>query len=493
MLILILFAGLSFAGNATALNLKMISSSNKIRQGQPLTVDIVTDNPAGLSGAVFSMTYPSDILSLDPVPVTTDYFPAGNWQANANSPGSVALVGMIMESGGLNTKLFTIRFKVNDTASSGLYNLTLAQTGICNGPAGWGTDVNENGVFDEGDAYKQAPLLYTVAYQKETEEVLTSILMESFASNPQLAFRVQASGKGKSTVVTSRLNSLDDAAIQPDVSAGPIVLKNPSENKFGVSVSPVLEVTLSTDFAVPDNISQMLWQISRGEDFNELVFETVRQLDRTELQIPRFVLDPHSIYYWRANGVGADGMVQNWSTATMFATGVGDMMDLNGNGIPDNQDLDIYEDRITSQFPDINAVGLKILKGTSGEKQFAIATGEGTLLIDLARWENSGETIIPDDAKVIYPSGLLAFRSYVANPGATASVTLYYLTPIRSDFQWRSYDPKQGWFYVSSSNAVIGKDRKTVVLNLIDGEAGDADGTANGIIVTLSGPSIRRK
>jgi len=64
---------------------------------------------------------------------------------------------------------------------------------------------------------------------------------------------------------------------------------------------------------------------------------------------------------------------------------------------------------------------------------------------------------------------------------------VYLSEPTPSGATWYIYDSINGW-QDYSDYATFDVDRKLVTLQLKDGDYGDADGTANGIIVDPSGP-----
>ena len=56
------------------------------------------------------------------------------------------------------------------------------------------------------------------------------------------------------------------------------------------------------------------------------------------------------------------------------------------------------------------------------------------------------------------------------------------IEPAPSNINWYKYDPVNGW-QDYSAHAPFSADMKSVTLELKDGDYGDADGVANGIIV----------
>jgi hypothetical protein len=77
-------------------------------------------------------------------------------------------------------------------------------------------------------------------------------------------------------------------------------------------------------------------------------------------------------------------------------------------------------------------------------------------------------------------------RLTVANPGDTVQVTVYFSEAAPSGATWYMYDSIDGWVDYSD-HATFSADRKSVTLELKDGDYGDADDTANAIIVDPGG------
>ena len=86
----------------------------------------------------------------------------------------------------------------------------------------------------------------------------------------------------------------------------------------------------------------------------------------------------------------------------------------------------------------------------------------------------------------LMPLDLVCFKLLLDNPGDTVDVKIFFSTPAPQDAKWVKYDAVHGWKDYSS-NVTYSPDRKSLVVNLQDGGAGDADGTANGIIVDPAG------
>jgi hypothetical protein len=78
---------------------------------------------------------------------------------------------------------------------------------------------------------------------------------------------------------------------------------------------------------------------------------------------------------------------------------------------------------------------------------------------------------------------LLDFKVMVNNPGDETTVTIYLSRPAFNKGNCFKYDPVNGVWLDYSGYTEFSANRKEVYLTLKDGGFGDADGTANGIIV----------
>lgn len=493
--------------DANALKLKVVSNDRIVKPENSLIVDVVADDPTAISGAVLSISFPSDVLTLDQPAVSTDFFVNGQWQINTGREGVVLFTGLVFNAFAQtsvkqqrpkDTTLFSVHFLAKSTAKKGIYRITLKESDLCNGPAGWGTDTNNNGIYDPGDKYEQSPVLYTVAYQGDpnADILITDVLLKSFKQDPLLAFVVLKSNKGKISLSTSispadiaSTTSEDNTQNQDTGVSGPVlVLKNPPENQYGVSLTPNLEISYTPQTQTSGAQKNFIWQVSRDNAFDGLVFATTRSKDSLTLQLPELVLDSQTTYYWRVNNLSGTTPDATWSSSDMFTTGTADVVDLDGNGIPDDQDVGSGTNKILQNFRGINVAGLKVLKSDTGSLQFGLAPGQSGADVVQARWLDASDLTIPDESQAVYSSGLLAFKLNTQTPGATTTITVYYSSRMNSRNSWRGYDAQSG-AYNTADYATISRDRRSVVLKLTDGGAGDADGVANGVIVTIGGPA----
>jgi len=142
-------------------------------RGGKLYVQIGVREIASVAGCAFTLNYPSSLLA----PVTTDegisgdiidspaftftYSATQTHRENANGLGQILFsAATIAGDGGAkdadpagDTLLFQVTFQVKDDISvvGNNYTLSITQTELWNPQAGWGTDLNQNGIFDEED------------------------------------------------------------------------------------------------------------------------------------------------------------------------------------------------------------------------------------------------------------------------------------------------------------------------------------------------------
>jgi hypothetical protein len=145
--------------------------------GEVFYLNIVLNNAGQVAGCAFTLIYPSDVL----VPPTTDengvssgitspfpftYNTDQTHRGNSSESGKIYLAGAaintgdggaLYSSGGVT--LFRIRFQVKSNATPGNFAVSLQQTELWNLAAGYGTDNNTNGVYDEGDEMGKVAVL----------------------------------------------------------------------------------------------------------------------------------------------------------------------------------------------------------------------------------------------------------------------------------------------------------------------------------------------
>ncbi len=521
-IVLVIFAILGGASHLYAISLDLESDRTMLRNSWEFTVDVVVRDPADLSGVILSLTYPKSVVSVAEPAVTTEFFDflmpinttAGDvssiWAMNTDDEGVIFLTGININSS-INDAapqdqytLFSIHFKAKSRAAAGTYLIRLNESRLCNGPAGWGTDQNNNGMFDSGDSSEKVPVLFSVGIdaangrQSDSPEVQTNVLLETLDPAPALAIKI-VSGSGGTTEDlcpddADKAEPGDCGCGVPDTDSDNDGIPNCLDMLFGplngdtnVSLSPVFEILPFPDFENAVANAAIIWQISRDSGFTDIVFEMNGAPDQSQFRLPDFILDEFTTYFWRilySNGSQQAGI---WDAVGRFTTGPDNMIDLDENGIPDDQDVGAVKNLIVQNHPDLDATDLMVVKARSGDFQYGLKPGNNVISIDRLKWITMDEIAGSDQWPVNFPFGLLSFRLNTRAPGATVSVSVYFSAPLPEDFEWLKYDPENG-LYDFSQYVAFADDMMSAVITLTDGGTGDADHVANGVIVDPGGP-----
>lgn len=264
--------------------------------------------------------------------------------------------------------------------------------------------------------------------------------------------------------------------------------QSPSNGSTGQSRTPTFQTSDFSDLDTGDYHSMSEWQISTAPDFSTVILQTTSNSHLTSVTIPRLVLLENTTYYWRVRYYDANGIASEWSDAFSFTT-LTTQNDQNSNGIPDSLENNTVDLDNNGQ-PDNVQSDIKSLNTTIGGGQMGVSIKGATTVssipeINAVDPESISMTSLPSSM----PLGLFGMRLNVATPGDMAEVTLYFSQAADQNAVWYIYDSISGWMDYSAFST-FSADRKSVTLQLKDGSYGDADGTANGIIVDPSGFGI---
>jgi len=274
---------------------------------------------------------------------------------------------------------------------------------------------------------------------------------------------------------------------------GIAVLEAPDDFATERPLTPTLDVGY-TNPAFAMFHDRTCWEIAKDAEFTMDVLKVTSPTFKTQITVPQGVLDEESTYYWRVHYIDTDGVAWAWSVSRSFTTSRAPYTDANGNGIPDSQEvpigsgLDLDEDTVD----DLTQGDMYCLELQVGSGQVGLKHGEQVDAV--ASFAQVDANTIDDETgrPVDLPVGLFNFRIVADTPGAVVTATMYFSEPLPDDMVWYKYDSLNGW-HDYSDYASISDDRKSVVLELMDGGYGDADGVANGVVVDPSGPgSIMR-
>jgi hypothetical protein len=282
---------------------------------------------------------------------------------------------------------------------------------------------------------------------------------------------------------------------------------SPADGSTNASLTPKLQTGDFIDPDTGDTHLQTRWQISRDSDFDALVLDVTSTSYLTELPVDDLILEESTVYYWRAAFYDNHEQASAWSEATSFATGI-DENDQAGEvpGIPDEKEVDADEDLDGNGVPDNEQEDMKsFISANPGLK-----IGLRHALIEAAMpLDPNASLYLTQEKPEDLPYGLITFvvevenpgdeasvdvyLSESANPGDEASVDVYLSESAPTGMIWWKFDKfKGGWYdyagyHDDESLVVFSSDRKKVTLKLKDGGYGDADGVANGRIVDPSG------
>ena len=267
-------------------------------------------------------------------------------------------------------------------------------------------------------------------------------------------------------------------------------LISPTDQKL-VALTPILQID---DFYDPDPgefHSETQWQITRQAD-NVCVLDVISPNSLNSIQVPESILKENTRYIWKARFYDSHGAPSDWSEPAIFITKI-NPEDSNGNGIPDDQEVDPTSDMNEDGILDVDQETIKCIK-TKGKKSQVGISFEGSdtvsaieyLAYQDPRSLNSLSSNIPNS----FPFGLIDFRLLVAKPGDQAVITVYFSDRAPKEGKWYKYDPIEGTWVDYSIYAEFGANKKSITLFLQDGGMGDGDGVANGIIVDPSGLGV---
>ena len=238
-----------------------------------------------------------------------------------------------------------------------------------------------------------------------------------------------------------------------------------------------------------DTHGKSRWQIVRAAD-SFVVLDISSNAHLTELVVPHTVLDQDTSYTVRVKFYDTYYEASEWSDPIEFRT-VLHMLDLDGDGIPDEQEVDDTVDLNDDGVPDNDQPEvIKSVQSAIGG-HVAIGVSKNSAVIEEIEVL---ETI--DPASILdkknkprkFTHGLFSYRLKVNQPGASATVRIYYSEDISGAKYFYMYDNVNGWIDYTQY-ATFNPDGRSVTVELKDGGHGDSDGVENGIIVDPGGIS----
>jgi hypothetical protein len=290
-----------------------------------------------------------------------------------------------------------------------------------------------------------------------------------------------------------------DTTTPPDDNTGNVGGGNhspdrPTATSSTIEISGVGPVVLSleafTDADAGDYHVETEWQVFEVES-ETFIASIVSDSALTEFSVPSIMLEQNTRYSWHARFMDNNGGVSEWSEAAYFVTGESET-DLDGNGIPDAQEVDASVDTNRDGIPDVEQDGIKSIILPSFQKPIGLSienSDSATAILSLEA-VNTDTPVIVESLKKRrrkLPHGLINFRLAVAEPGAAAFVTVHFAEPVHHRAKWMKLDLINNVWIDYTGYAQFSQDRMSVVLEYVDGGFGDDDGVANGIIVDPAG------
>jgi len=280
----------------------------------------------------------------------------------------------------------------------------------------------------------------------------------------------------------------DDANVSPDA---PILI-SPADADL-VVLNPTLEVDEFYDPDIGDVHAETEWQIFWILNKNsKCVFELRSSTALTSLNVPSLILAAKKDYSWRVRFYDKPGQASEWSGSGYFTT-LQNTSDLDENGVPDNQEVDLNVDLDGNGILDADEINIKSVK-VKDKKDKLIGLGtkdspKAVNILSLQSEDPSDQQLYPEMTAPpgMMPFGLVAFKVLVDNPGDQAELTVYFSEEAPPGSVWYKYDSVQNTWIDFADYAVLSPSRMSLKLYLQDGGPGDADGVANGVIVDPSG------
>lgn len=181
----------------------------------------------------------------------------------------------------------------------------------------------------------------------------------------------------------------------------------------------------------------------------------------------------YQLYYAKPSGPDTD------------VDGVSDYMEAGPSG--DNPAYDGNDDGA----PDAQQGNVVSLPTNDGQQYVTLAVPEGVLLLNVRAINNPSPADMPAGAD--FPFGFFSFEIAGLPPGGEATLTLYLPEAVATYYKYgpTPNNPNAHWYeflYANGTGAVI--DGHRVELRFVDGQRGDDDLLANGIVIEPGSPEV---
>jgi hypothetical protein len=258
---------------------------------------------------------------------------------------------------------------------------------------------------------------------------------------------------------------------------------------YGETESDLL-LTVETDpFSDPDGNAhkESRWQIVKQQD-SSVAFATTSSGHLTELPVPHAVLDRNTTYSVSVQFYDSYSEPSEWSDVIEFTT-TSDIVDFDGDGIPDAHEVDDTVDLNEDGIPDNDQPDVikSILSAVGANEPFGVSKISASIdAIEALEPINPATILDKTNRPETFLFGLASYRLRVTQFGATALVRIYYSEDISGANQYYFYNTVNGW-QDYTQYTTFNQDGSSVTVELQDGGHGDSDGVANGVIVDPGG------
>jgi hypothetical protein len=305
------------------------------------------------------------------------------------------------------------------------------------------------------------------------------------AGNYNVTFTVTDNGtpsESDSEVITITVGDPSVGNLAPDQ---PVI----TSPYYGETEADLL-LTVETDhFSDPDGNThkESRWQIVKQQD-SSVVLDSTSSGHLTELPVPHTVLDRNTTYSVSVQFYDSYSEPSVWSDPIEFTT-TADIVDFDGDGIPDDSEVDDSVDLNEDGIPDNDQddVIKSVQSAVAGHVAVGVCMDSTTIdEIEVLETVHPSDILDKKNKPQKFAFGLFSYRLRVNQPGDIATVRIYYSEDISGAEFFYMYDSIKGWRDYTQY-ATFNEDGRSVTVELRDGANGDSDGVANGVIVDPGG------
>jgi hypothetical protein len=258
---------------------------------------------------------------------------------------------------------------------------------------------------------------------------------------------------------------------------------------YGETECDLLLSITTEPFSDPDGGAhgRSRWQIIKQQD-SSVVLDITTSEHLTNLPVPHTVLDRDVGYLVRVQFYGVYSEQSEWSDSVEFTTSQ-NIVDFDGDGIPDDWEVDDSVDLNNDGTPDNNQPDVikSILSAVGDNQPFGVSKISAAIdAIRVLEPVNPSTILDKSNKPETFLFGLASYRLSVSQPGATVLVRVYYSEDISEATRYYLYDTVNGW-QDYTQYTTFNEDGRSVTVELQDGGHGDSDGVVNGVIVDPGG------